>query len=58
VITKFTATDRKTAQYVHVVGGYFSVNGTEPIKVPEEYREMDARAIARTLLRKLIQETQ
>ena len=54
MITKFVATDRKTSQYVFVAGGVYSVNGCEPQPVPEEYREMDARAIAKTLLRKLI----
>lgn len=54
VITKFVATDKPTGNYVFVAGGVYSVNGTEPIEIPEDMREMDARMIAREMLRRLL----
>ena len=54
MITKFVATDRKTSQYVFVARDVYSVNGCEPQPVPAEMREMDARAAAKELLRRLI----
>ena len=54
MITKFVATDKKTNQYVFVARDVYSVNGCEPQAVPEEMREMDARATAKELLRRLI----
>ena len=42
---------------VRVSGGYFSINGTEPQRVPADLRHLDEMTIARELLRRYCGET-
>lgn len=49
------ATDRKTNQHVYVAGDWFSVNGCDPVPVPEAMRGQPPKAIAMQLLTRLLE---
>ena len=46
------AKDEATGDDVRVDGGYYSVNGTEPQRVPAELRHLEEKAVALELLRR------
>lgn len=47
-----TVTDRQSGDYATVSGGSFSINGTEPMKIPDELRGLTPLEIAREMLKR------